>query len=309
MASPDHPELLRLLKEHFGYDTFRPLQEEIVLATMAGRDVLALLPTGGGKSLCFQLPAMAGNGLTLVVSPLIALMKDQVDQLTAAGIPAAFLNSTLDAAEARHRLQGLEDGRYRLLYAAPERVMQPGFAGELRRWGVERIAIDEAHCVSEWGHDFRPEYRMLPALRRELPGVPVIALTATATDQVREDIVEQLALEDPARFTASFNRPNLTYRVTPRAKAYETVLEFVRSRGEDSGIVDHHHETFLRWTIRSRSDARNGMVSNWSGRTRSQSTPGGRRSRLPVRTSSRSVATMSSGESCASITTSLSATI
>ena len=237
MASPDHPELLRLLKEHFGYDTFRPLQEEIVLATMAGRDVLALLPTGGGKSLCFQLPAMAGNGLTLVVSPLIALMKDQVDQLTAAGIPAAFLNSTLDAAEARHRLQGLEDGRYRLLYAAPERVMQPGFAGELRRWGVERIAIDEAHCVSEWGHDFRPEYRMLPALRRELPGVPVIALTATATDQVREDIVEQLALEDPARFTASFNRPNLTYRVTPRARAYETVLEFVRSRGEDSGII------------------------------------------------------------------------
>ncbi|MES2706458.1 MAG: DNA helicase RecQ [Verrucomicrobiota bacterium] len=236
---PDASPILlsRLLKDHFGYDSFRPQQEEIIQATMAGRDVLALLPTGGGKSLCFQLPAMAGQGLTLVVSPLIALMKDQVDQLTAAGIPATFLNSTLESMEARHRLQGLEDGRYRLLYAAPERIMLPGFLEELKRWKVERVAIDEAHCISEWGHDFRPEYRQLPTLRGVLPGVPFLALTATATDQVREDIEEHLGLRDPVRFTASFNRPNLTYRVDAKAQAYDQVRKFLEVRPDDSGII------------------------------------------------------------------------
>lgn len=229
--------LLRLLKEHFGYDSWRPLQEEIIAATMEGRDVLALLPTGGGKSLCFQLPAMAGRGLTLVVSPLIALMKDQVDQLEAAGIPSTFLNSTLDAGEARQRLRGLHEGRYRLLYAAPERIMLDGFLSDLQKWGVERIAIDEAHCISEWGHDFRPEYRQLPRLREILPNVPFIALTATATDQVRDDIERHLALRSPERFTASFNRPNLTYRVSPKTGAYEQVRQFLRTRPDDSGII------------------------------------------------------------------------
>ena len=237
MTAPPSDRLLHLLKDHFGYDSWRPLQQEIITATMAGRDVLALLPTGGGKSLCFQLPAMAGQGLTLVVSPLIALMKDQVDQLTAAGIPSTFLNSTLDAAESRHRLRGLHEGRYRLLYAAPERIMLDGFLSDLQKWKIDRIAIDEAHCISEWGHDFRPEYRQLPRLREVLPDVPFIALTATATDQVREDIEHHLALRQPERFTASFNRPNLTYRVAQKAGAYEQVLKFLRQRPEDSGII------------------------------------------------------------------------
>ncbi len=226
-----------LLKQHFGYDQFRPLQEEIITDTLAGRDVLALLPTGGGKSLCFQLPALVGEGLTLVVSPLIALMKDQVDQLTAAGIPATFLNSTLDPMEQRERLDGLRNGRYRLLYAAPERIMTAAFMAELPALNVVRIAIDEAHCISEWGHDFRPEYQQLPALRKELPNVPVIALTATATDPVREDIVKHLELRDPQRYTASFNRPNLSYRVEAKSTPFQQVMEFLQSRPEDSGII------------------------------------------------------------------------
>ena len=226
-----------LLKQHFGYDQFRPLQEEIITDTLAGRDVLALLPTGGGKSLCFQLPALVGEGLTLVVSPLIALMKDQVDQLTAAGISATFLNSTLDPMEQRHRLEGLRNGRYRLLYAAPERIMTAGFLAELPALNVVRIAIDEAHCISEWGHDFRPEYQQLPVLRKALPNVPVIALTATATEPVREDIVKHLELREPQRYTASFNRPNLSYRVEHKTSAFQQVMDFLKSRPDDSGII------------------------------------------------------------------------
>src|SRR5215467_7919501 len=181
-----------LLKRTFGYASFRPLQREICEATLAGRDVFALLPTGGGKSLCFQLPAMARPGLTLVVSPLIALMKDQVDGLQAAGIPATFLNSSLATSEGRIRLRGLHQGEYRLLYVAPERLMLSGFLSDLQRWNVNLLAIDEAHCISEWGHDFRPEYRQLAELRTLFPSVPMMALTATATARVRQDIIQLL---------------------------------------------------------------------------------------------------------------------
>ncbi|MEQ1861268.1 MAG: DNA helicase RecQ [Chthoniobacteraceae bacterium] len=229
--------LLAALKTHFGYDSFRPLQEEIITDSLAGRDVFALLPTGAGKSLCYQLPALVRDGLTVVVSPLIALMKDQVDSLTANGVAATFLNSTLGEKESRSRLAGLYNGEYRLLYAAPERLMIDSFLSRLREWNVALVAIDEAHCISEWGHDFRPEYRQLSRLRDELPGVPLMALTATATGRVREDIVRQLRLEDASNFVASFNRPNLHYRVTPKRDAYPQLVEFIRQRRRESGIV------------------------------------------------------------------------
>jgi ATP-dependent DNA helicase RecQ len=230
-------QLRALLKQYFGFTSFRPLQEEVIGDVLDGKDVFAVLPTGGGKSLCFQLPALARTGLTVVVSPLIALMKDQVDALQAAGVPATFLKSSLAAGDARPRLRGLHNGEFRLLYVAPERLLLPGFAADLKRWGVHLFAIDEAHCISEWGHDFRPEYRQISGLRAEFPDVPMIALTATATERVREDIVSQLHLRSPACYVASFNRPNLTYRVSGKAGAYDQILEFVRSRPRDSGII------------------------------------------------------------------------
>jgi len=229
--------LASALKKHFGYSVFRPLQEEIMRDALAGRDVFALMPTGGGKSLCFQLPALLRRGLTIVVSPLISLMKDQVDALHASGIPATFLNSALDGAEARARLSGLHTNEFRLLYVAPERLMLETFLERALNWDIAQIAIDEAHCISEWGQDFRPEYRELKKLRTILPEVPIMALTATATERVRHDIVRQLQLREPRCYVASFDRPNLTYRVIQKASAYDQLLEFVRSRPNDSGIV------------------------------------------------------------------------
>ncbi len=225
------------LKQHFGFDSFRPRQEEVIRAALAGHDVFALLPTGGGKSLCFQLPAVMDTGLTIVVSPLIALMKDQVDALHIAGIPATFLNSTLDGPEAKSRLRALYDGEYRLLYTAPERLMLPGFLDRAASWNLRRIVVDEAHCISEWGHDFRPEYRQLGALRQRFPGIPIMALTATATERVRHDIVSHLHLADPAILVGSFNRHNLTYRVIPKDKPARQVLAFLKSRPADPGII------------------------------------------------------------------------
>jgi ATP-dependent DNA helicase RecQ len=233
----DSPNLLPLLKQYFGFTSFRPLQEEIIRDSLAGKDVFALLPTGGGKSLCFQLPALARDGLTVVVSPLIALMKDQVDALQASGIAATFLNSSLNADESRKRLRGLHNGEFRLLYVAPERLMLSGFLSDLQKWNVQLIAIDEAHCISEWGHDFRPEYRQISELRKHFPDVPFMALTATATGRVREDIVNHLQLREPKCYVASFNRPNLTYRVIPKNKPYDQLLNFLRARPKDSGIV------------------------------------------------------------------------
>jgi ATP-dependent DNA helicase RecQ len=230
-------DLLLTLKTTFGYGAFRPLQREIIEASLAGRDVFALLPTGGGKSLCFQLPALQRPGLTVVVSPLIALMKDQVDQLQAAGVAATFLNSTLSADEARSRLRGLHRGEWRLLYVAPERLMLDGWQENLKNWNVAALAIDEAHCVSEWGHDFRPEYRQIAQLRKLLPDVPVMALTATATERVRADIIQHLQLRSPEVFVASFNRPNLTYRVLPKDQPLKQIIDFVRKREDESGII------------------------------------------------------------------------
>src|SRR2546423_4118226 len=225
------------LKKYFGYDAFRPLQQEIIDDALSDRDVFALLPTGGGKSLCFQLPALLRDGVTIVVSPLIALMKDQVDALRTSGIAATFLNSTLAGSESRERLRGLDRNQFRLLYVAPERLMMENFLERALNWNTAQIAIDEAHCISEWGHDFRPEYRELKKLRTHFPDVPIMALTATATERVRDDIMKQLKLRHPRCYVASFNRPNLTYRVLAKSSAYQQVLDFIRARPNESGII------------------------------------------------------------------------
>ncbi len=224
-------DLKATLKKHFGYDEFRPLQEEIICDALGGRDVFVLMPTGGGKSLCFQLPALLQDGLTIVVSPLISLMKDQVDALQTSGISATFLNSTLEREDAKARWRGLHRGEYRMLYVAPERLMLETFLERALSWNIAQIAIDEAHCISEWG------YRELEKLRQHFRDAPVMALTATATERVRADIVKQLQLRDPRCYVASFNRPNLTYRVIPKASTYEQLLEFIRARPNESGIV------------------------------------------------------------------------
>jgi ATP-dependent DNA helicase RecQ len=237
MQSASMPELLSALKKYFGYDTFRPHQQDIIADAIAGRDSFALLPTGGGKSLCFQLPAVLSEGLTVVVSPLIALMKDQVDQLTASGIFATCLNSSLAADESRRRLRGLHNNSFKLLYVAPERLMLSGFLDDLQKWKPTLIAIDEAHCISEWGHDFRPEYRQLPKIRELFPNTPFMALTATATERVRNDIVTLLKLREPGIHVGSFNRENLLYRVIERETAYNQILKYVRAHPNDSGII------------------------------------------------------------------------
>src|SRR2546427_7834422 len=230
-------DLIATLKESFGFDQFWPLQREIISDALAGRDVSVLMPTGGGKSLGFQLPALLRGGLTIVVSPLISLMKDQVDALQTSGIPATYLNSTLDRDEAKARWRGLHRGDYRMLYVAPERLMLETFLERALNWNIAQFAIDEAHCISEWGHACRPEYRELQKLRTHLPEVPIMALTATATERVRIDIIQQLHLREPRCYIASFNRPNLTYRIVPKSAPYEQLLAFIRSRPNDSGII------------------------------------------------------------------------
>ena len=226
-----------LLKTHFGYDSFRPLQEDIIRTVLDRRDALVLMPTGGGKSLCYQLPSLVFDGITLVVSPLIALMKDQVDALTANGVPAAFLNSTLDADEADLVEARALSGELKLLYIAPERISSPGFQSLLGRLRISFLAIDEAHCISEWGHDFRPDYRQLKELRRAFPHVPVMALTATATPRVRADIVEQLGMQSAQVFLSSFNRPNLHYSVRPKQNAFQQLVQTLRPYRDQPAIV------------------------------------------------------------------------
>jgi ATP-dependent DNA helicase RecQ len=244
-AAPPVPDTSRRrvvaeLRSTFGFDGFRPLQEEVVGAILKGRDTFVLMPTGGGKSLCYQLPALLMDGVAVVVSPLIALMKDQVDKLLAMGVAATFINSSLDGPEVGRRLRGLAQGRYKLVYVAPERLMLPQFLELLAGVKLSFFAVDEAHCISEWGHDFRPEYRGLSRLRALFPDAPIAAFTATATTQVRADIVRQLKLQNAATFVGSFNRTNLFYEVRPKetgAQAYAQLLGYLRDHEAHSGII------------------------------------------------------------------------
>jgi ATP-dependent DNA helicase RecQ len=228
------------IARYWGYTTFRPLQKEAMEAVLAGRDSIVVLPTGGGKSLCFQAPALVHSGLALIVSPLISLMKDQVDTLTGNGVPAALYNSSLSPAEKAEVVAGLRERRYRLLYVSPERLVGDGsdnFLSLLSSCHVSFVAVDEAHCISQWGHDFRPEYRQLGRLRQRLPGVSLHAYTATATRRVRSDIATQLGLNEPLEFIGSFDRPNLVYRALPRATLKKQLLEVLARHHGESGII------------------------------------------------------------------------
>jgi ATP-dependent DNA helicase RecQ len=229
-----------VLARYWGFDAFRPLQYEAMHAILDGHDSVVVLPTGGGKSLCFQAPALLGHGLALIVSPLISLMKDQVDTLVGNGVAAAYFNSSLSAEQRAEVMNGIRERRYRLLYVSPERVAGEGgesFAGALRQAGVSFIAVDEAHCISQWGHDFRPEYRQLARLRQIFPAVSMHAFTATATKRVRRDICAQLGLESPLELVGSFDRPNLVYRVLARANLKQQLTGILdRHRGQ-AGIV------------------------------------------------------------------------
>jgi ATP-dependent DNA helicase RecQ len=232
----------KILHDVFGYSSFRGEQEAIVEHVASGGDALVLMPTGGGKSLCYQIPALLRPGVGIVVSPLIALMQDQVDALRQLGVKAAFLNSSLAAEEAREVQRALAQGALDILYVAPERLLTPGFLETLERIqagpGLALFAIDEAHCVSQWGHDFRPEYRELTVLHERFPAVPRIALTATADAPTRNEIVERLALEQASRFVSSFDRPNIRYRVTQKANARQQLLAFLEAEHpSDAGIV------------------------------------------------------------------------
>jgi ATP-dependent DNA helicase RecQ len=224
---------LHILKEKFGYASFRLEQEAIIHSILQRKDTFALMPTGGGKSLCYQIPALIFDGLTVVISPLIALMKDQVDALRINGIQAAFLNSTQSSREQEEILNAIIAKELKLLYLAPE----SSFFRKLPSFNVSLIAIDEAHCISHWGHDFRPEYLMLAKLKQAMPHVPVIALTATADRLTRKDIVEKLALNNPATFVSSFNRANIRYTVEPKRNSFEKLLNFLDNRKEESGII------------------------------------------------------------------------
>ena len=227
---------LAILKARFGYDRFRALQEEIIGNVLGRRDRLALMPTGG-KSLCYQLPALIFDGITLVISPLIALMKDQVDALNVNGIAARFINSSLPASEIEHVQAQVRRGKVKILYVAPERLALPAFRRFLHGLDLSLVAIDEAHCISEWGHEFRPDYRNLRQLRQDFPAMPVIALTATATERVREDIIGQLDLQKGRVFLSSFNRANLSYSVQPKASSWGQLMSLLEQRLSQSIII------------------------------------------------------------------------
>lgn len=232
---------LNVLNHLFGYNAFRHHQEAAIRSVLSGKDTFVLMPTGGGKSLCYQIPAVMRNGVALVISPLIALMKDQVDQLRRRGIEAAYLSSVQRTDEQNQVMSDIRAGKLKLLYVAPEKLISgdkpsPLFA-TLTQFHISLFAVDEAHCISHWGHDFRPEYRMLAELKKILAGVPVIALTATADRHTQADIVEKLGLYEPGIFISSFNRPNIRYSVTPKHDTFEQLFYFLSNRREQSGIV------------------------------------------------------------------------
>lgn len=226
------------LARHFGFTAFRPVQDKIVAAVFEGRNVLGIMPTGGGKSLCYQLPALMRDGVAVIVSPLISLMKDQIDALTERGLPATFINSSIDSAEQGRRIQGMVDGDFKMLYIAPERFRNRRFVEQLSRIEVSFVAVDEAHCVSQWGHDFRPDYLRIGSFLRKLGSPQVCAFTATATPEVRKDITEFLQLQSPEVFVTGFGRPNLSFRVfhaAKRAEKFSRISELIER--EKKGII------------------------------------------------------------------------
>jgi len=235
MSYPTDPG--QTLQEVFGYSEFRPPQQEIVETLISGRDAFVLMPTGGGKSLCFQIPALHRAGVAIVVSPLISLMKDQVDALLANGVRAAFYNSSLKAEESRQILAKLHAGELDLLYVAPERLLNEGFLDRLKKMTIALFAIDEAHCVSQWGHDFRPEYVRLGQLRSHFPEVPMVGLTATADPQTRQDVLQRLGLGQAQCLVSGFGRPNIRYTVVEKKKPFDQLISFLAEHQQEAGIV------------------------------------------------------------------------
>ena len=231
------PDADAILRQVFGYQQFRAGQSDIIDTVTGGRDCLVVMPTGGGKSLCYQIPALMLPGLTVVVSPLISLMKDQVDQLRLLGVEAGYLNSAQTAQEQQKVLEGCHNNRIKLLYVAPERLLMSSFIRQLQQWQPSLLAVDEAHCISQWGHDFRPEYCAIGELRQHLPGVPVIALTATADNTTRSDICSRLRLSDPLIHISSFDRPNIRYTLVEKYKAFDQLWIFVRGQKGQWGII------------------------------------------------------------------------